>query len=132
MTTVITIYKTRADHLAKVTEAMRTAGAPTIRVIRDEAQGIVLALEGSHRLAAAKALGLDPVFVVLGDDDVISWRDLGLLKGGPFDARMRAADLRDCIAGPMGMYRSLGEWLDFDIAPPGSGRAIGAGPDPVS
>ena len=116
MTTVITINKTDADHLAEVTQAMRVAGAPTIRAIRDDTQGIVLALEGSHRLAAAKALGLDPVFVMLGDDDMISCDDIGLDSCGTFDdaVPVRAADIREYIASPMGTYQGTGAWLDFE------------------
>ena len=117
MTTVIAINKTDPDHLADVMEAMRVAGAPTIRAIRDETHGIVLALEGSHRLAAAKALGLDPVFVMLGDDDMISCDDIGFDSCGAFDdaVPVRAADIREYIASPMGMYLTTGAWLDFDV-----------------
>lgn len=49
-------------HLADVTADMRTAGAPTIRVV--EVGGVYYAIEGSHRLAAAEYLGLEPRLVV--------------------------------------------------------------------
>lgn len=47
-------------HLAAVIEEMRSLGAPTIRAIWDEAYGNWVALEGCHRIRAAKALGLIP------------------------------------------------------------------------
>ncbi len=49
------------DHLEQVMSEMRRLGAPHIRAIRDDECWI--ALEGSHRIAAASALGL-PVHIV--------------------------------------------------------------------
>lgn len=49
-------------HLGKVFDEMAAQGAPTIRVI--ESDGVYYALEGSHRLAAAHALGIEPKLVV--------------------------------------------------------------------
>jgi hypothetical protein len=117
MTTVIAINKTDADHLTCVTAEMQTLGAPTIRCIRDDVQGVVLALEGSHRLAAAEALDIVPNFVVLGDDDLITCEEIGFDDNGYFDGEIaRAADIRDYIAGSQGTYAGTGAWLQFDIA----------------
>ena len=117
MATVITINQTDADHLARVTAEMQVRGAPAIRCIRDEAQGVILALEGSHRLAAAKALGIAPVFVFAADDDMLTCAEIGYDDMGWFDGEpARAADIRDRIASPMGMYSGTGNWLDFDLA----------------
>lgn len=52
--------------LAEVLQEMRVLGAPTIRVI--ERDGLFFALEGSHRLAAAHELGIEPNLVVLTPD----------------------------------------------------------------
>lgn len=117
MATVITINQTDADHLANVISEMRVRGAPTIRCIRDDTQGVILALEGSHRLAAAKALDIEPNFVFLADDDTLTCADIGFddmcwFGGEP----ARAADIRDRIASPMGTYSGTGEWLEFDVA----------------
>lgn len=49
-------------HLADVVAEMRDRGAPTIRVV--QRGPIFYALEGSHRLAAAHYLGLEPKIVV--------------------------------------------------------------------
>lgn len=117
MATVITINPTDADHLAQVTAEMAVRGAPTIRCIRDETQGVILALEGSHRLAAAKALNIDPDFVFLDDDDTLTCAEIGFDDLGHFDGQpARAADIRDYIASPMGMYSGTGAWLQFDVA----------------
>lgn len=60
-------------HLAEVLDTMRLCGAPTIRVVRFD--GDLLALEGSHRLAAAHQLGLEPRLVVLetGESALDAW-----------------------------------------------------------
>lgn len=64
---VSAINKTDAEHLAAVIEDMKIMGAPTIRVYNNG--GEIVALEGSHRLAAAKALGLIPVIVEMDEND---------------------------------------------------------------
>ncbi len=117
MTTIIAINKTDADHLTCVTAEMRTLGAPTIRCIRDDVQGVVLALEGSHRLAAAEALDIVPNFIFLADDDLIRCEEIGFDDNGFFDGELaRAADIRDYIAGSAGTYDGTGIWFQFDIA----------------
>lgn len=50
-----------AAHLDAVIDEMRDLGAPTIKAIWVEAHGAWMALEGCHRIRAAKALGLEPV-----------------------------------------------------------------------
>ena len=58
MTMIYALNHTTANHLAAVTAEMETLGAPTIRVV--DCGDHYIALEGSHRLAAAHALGLEP------------------------------------------------------------------------
>ena len=53
-------------HLRGVIKDMRALGPPTIRVIRH--QGTIYAIEGTHRLEAAKRLGLHPTIVEIADD----------------------------------------------------------------
>ncbi len=50
-----------ADHLANVIEEMKSLGAPTIKAVWAECYGAWCALEGCHRIRAAKELGLVPV-----------------------------------------------------------------------
>lgn len=69
MTTIYAIHGTDADKLAGVVAEMETLGAPTIRVV--DCGDHYMALEGSHRLAAAHELGLDPVLVIHDQDDII-------------------------------------------------------------
>jgi len=47
-------------HLAAVIEEMKTLGAPVIKAVWMECYGHYAALEGCHRIRAAKALGLVP------------------------------------------------------------------------
>ncbi|MDR3582503.1 MAG: ParB N-terminal domain-containing protein [Candidatus Pacebacteria bacterium] len=65
-----------ADHLEQVKAEMATMGAPTIRVAW-HAGGVWVALEGCHRLRAAKALGLTPVIIPVEYDDETTTEDAG-------------------------------------------------------
>lgn len=47
-------------HLTAVIEEMKTLGAPTVKAVWMECYGHFAALEGCHRIRAAKALGLVP------------------------------------------------------------------------
>jgi hypothetical protein len=51
------------DHLVEVAEKMKKLGAPKIRAIWSECYGMWMAVEGCHRIRAAKSLGLIPVIV---------------------------------------------------------------------
>lgn len=61
------INKTEASHLLEVIEEMKVLGAPVIRVYDNGDE--IIALEGSHRLAAAAALDLTPVIVRMDEAD---------------------------------------------------------------
>lgn len=67
MTTIYAIHAPLADKLAGVMAEMETLGAPTIRVV--DCGDHYMALEGSHRLAAAHALGLEPILTVMDQED---------------------------------------------------------------
>ena len=49
------------QHLEEVKSEMMKLGAPTIRAIWDETQGMWRAIEGCHRIRAAKELGITPI-----------------------------------------------------------------------
>lgn len=53
-------------HLGVVMDEMEITGAPTIRVIEFEDK--LFAIEGSHRLAAAYYLELEPKLVIMEED----------------------------------------------------------------
>ena len=69
MTMVYAIHGAEAAKLEAVIAEMRVLGAPTIRVV--DCSDYYMALEGSHRLAAAAALELTPEFVVYEQDEEI-------------------------------------------------------------
>ena len=48
-----------SEKLEKVKEIMKAKGSPVIRVIWDDMNGIWMAIEGCHRIRAAKDLGLN-------------------------------------------------------------------------
>jgi hypothetical protein len=105
MTYVVTINAPIPDHLAMVMEEMKILGAPKIRAIADDRAGVIVALEGSHRLAAAQALGLSPIFVMLDENEMIKCQDIGYDDCGWFEGNpARAVDIRDRLAGE-GSYR---------------------------
>lgn len=56
-------------HLAEVTAQMQKLGPPTIRAVWDPNNQEWLAIEGSHRLRAAAALGLTPVIEEMEFED---------------------------------------------------------------
>ena len=56
-------------HLNEVIEKMKSKGTPTIRAYHDKADDIYFAIEGCHRIRAAKKLGLRPVV------DIIDWNE---------------------------------------------------------
>lgn len=69
MKTIYTINRTKPEHLEAVKAEMIELGAPTIRVV--DCADYYMALEGSHRLNAAKALGIEPNLIVFDQDDEI-------------------------------------------------------------
>lgn len=79
MKTIALISKTNRERLEVVKTEMLELGAPTIHVVFDEGQGIYIALEGGHRLQAAKELDLTPTLIVVELEDTdIHVEDLGL------------------------------------------------------
>lgn len=61
---IILLNKTTDSRLAEVRAEMQTLGAPVIQCFELE-DGKYLATEGSHRLTAAKELGLTPILDVI-------------------------------------------------------------------
>jgi hypothetical protein len=97
---VATINAPEAEHLAEVVALMQAMGAPKLRAIFDPAAGVLLALEGSHRIAAAVELGIAPEFEIVEDDDMLTCEDLGYDDMGWFDGEpARAADIGDRVSG---------------------------------
>lgn len=89
MTIVPLHHYFRQSHLERVIEQMRTLGAPKIRACHDPVSGAWFALEGTHRLRAAKALGLTPIPVPVkwkrGQKALIRARHAIALRGHTFE-----------------------------------------------
>lgn len=80
--TIILLHKHfDRDHLAEVTDKMRALGAPSIKAIWDKAEGMWRALEGCHRIRAARELGLTPKMVDVGSYDDDGYIDRAALEG---------------------------------------------------
>ena len=58
-------------HLADVVDDMKKFGPPSIRCLSLE-DGSLLAIEGSHRLNAAKILDIDPIIVIVDPDEYLT------------------------------------------------------------
>jgi hypothetical protein len=93
---IYAIHAPEADKLAAVVEQMRILGAPTIRAV--DCGDFMMALEGSHRLAAAAELGLEPVLEIYDQDDEIDitvhdWYDSANWGGERYTAGEVAGEL---------------------------------------
>lgn len=66
---IIALNRPSKVHLAVVTEEMRVLGPPTLRALWTGDHW--LAIEGSHRLAAAHKLGLAPIIKEVTSEEVV-------------------------------------------------------------
>ena len=82
--TVYAIHAPDPAHLAAVKAEMQRLGAPVLRVI--ECGDHYMALEGSHRLAAALELGVAPKLIVYGQDVMVEIADLDWFDRDQFAA----------------------------------------------
>ena len=76
---VTAIHGVDQEKLASVVAEMITLGAPTIRIV-NSCNGW-LAIEGTHRLAAASKLGLEPNFIELADDELVDGETIDIDVG---------------------------------------------------
>lgn len=100
MFTVFAIHAPFADKLAEVTAEMEMLGAPTIEVVN--CGDHFMALEGSHRLAAAHALGLKPELVIHEQSDLLDISGYDWFDASNWaETRYTAAEVADAIFSPM-------------------------------
>jgi len=69
MTTIYTIHAADNDKLTQIIAEMQMLGTPTIKVV--DCGDHYMALEGSHRIAAAHRLGLTPTLIVHEQDEML-------------------------------------------------------------
>lgn len=94
--TVYAIHAPAADKLEAVKAEMSSLGAPTIRVV--DCGDHYMALEGSHRLAAAAELGITPELEVYDQDDTLDitehdWYEAANWAGTEYSAGEVAGEL---------------------------------------
>lgn len=102
MTMIYTIHAPEEKKLASVIEEMRQLGAPRIQVV--DCGDYYMALEGSHRIAAAHALGLEPELQVHEQDDILDvsgfdWYEEANWGGTQYEAGEVAGELFSPAAG---------------------------------
>ena len=73
MATVYAIHGADLKRLETIKTEMATLGPPTLRVV--DCGDFFMALEGSHRLAAAQDLGLMPLLIVHDQEEVLTLAD---------------------------------------------------------
>ena len=94
--TIYTMHNTDAGNLVDVVRKMETRGAPTIKAVFDgEAY---YALEGSHRIAAAKILGLIPIIAKMEPEELVYNEDVDA-EGLEPDTYCTAQDIFDGTYG---------------------------------
>jgi hypothetical protein len=108
MITIVAINQPDNDHLQEVIADMIKLGAPVIRAVKDDCYGLLCAIEGSHRLAACKALGITPIIEIVDYDSVIDADAIGIY---PTDVTiaddhigMTAGDLCNARSGGLEPY----------------------------
>lgn len=92
MSYVVLIHKEYSqDYLLKVIEKMKELGVPMIRAFYDEFEDVYIAVEGCHRIRAAKALGIEPEWIILDLDEYYDmdveepeWSDIDFGGGTTF------------------------------------------------
>ena len=67
---IITLNPIDKDHLAEVSKEMDEMGTPVIKAVYDPVYENYIALEGSHRINAAKNKGIKPIIDELDYEDV--------------------------------------------------------------
>lgn len=108
MATIFAIHAPDPNKLEQVKEEMVRLGAPRIEVVA--CGDHYMALEGSHRLAAAAALGITPDLVIHEDDDVIDisrydWYDTANWA----ESRYSAGD----VAGELFSVQARDYWFEL-------------------
>ena len=96
MTMIYAIHAPSADRLAAVKAEMLVLGVPTIQVV--DCGDHYMALEGSHRLAAAHELGFIPELIVYSQEDVLDvtqydWYEAANWSGTKYTADEVAGEL---------------------------------------
>ena len=71
-----------AQKLEAVKAEMQTLGAPTIKAVWMDCYGHWAALEGCHRIRAAKALGLTPIIEEIEYSEDVTLDDVGCDQSG--------------------------------------------------
>ena len=84
------------EHLKAVRTEMETLGAPTIKAIYNEVEGVWMACEGCHRIRAAKELGIAPII-----EDVTECETVTIDWDGDPDTEIEVAEIAEILSGRM-------------------------------
>ena len=79
------------EHLEEVKKEMIKRGAPVIRAIWSECYGMWMAVEGCHRIRAAKSLGITPIIKDITNQKTIT------LDDGKYKVSVLAEELTDQV-----------------------------------
>ena len=92
---ILVINECDEEKLAEVKAEMLKRGAPKVKAVWVECQNLWFALDGSHRIRAAKELGITPEIDEIGYEDKRSFEALGLDCDMDIDTVAELVDFMD-------------------------------------
>ena len=99
---IYTIHRPHADHLAEVVNEMETLGSPTIRVV--DCRDYLVAIEGCHRIEAARILRIPVVLDILNQDELVDADSLDIDYFVPGEAYTAGEIAGECYHSGSGCY----------------------------
>lgn len=81
------------EHLDEVKKEMELFGAPVIKAIYNEVEGLWMACEGCHRIRAAAELGLAPII-----NDVTAEKTICIDWDGDPDTEVNVSEVLDVLS----------------------------------
>ena len=82
------------EHLDAVVAKMKVLGAPTIRCFDLGFDGLIQAIEGTHRIRACEILGLQPVLEFVGPNAAIA--NFGVSGGFTLNNSLQLVESGNC------------------------------------
>ncbi|WP_434782376.1 hypothetical protein [Ferrovum myxofaciens] len=96
---IFTIHPPSSSHLLHVIEEMKRLGPPKIKVV--DCTDYLIAIEGTHRIEAARILGLAPELEILSQDDEVVVSDMDICDMFPNGTHIMPAGevAAECYSG---------------------------------
>jgi len=99
---IYTIHRPIPDHLDEVVGEMRRMGSPTIRVV--DCSDFLVAIEGCHRIEAARILGIPVNLDILAQDDLVEADSIDIDYFHPGETYTAGEIAGECYHSGVGCY----------------------------